>query len=135
MRSEGPGQAGSVRWLTGMGVSRENPGHHHQHDYMEGIMTKYRDIDDLLLTTNKGVLSAGGSKDGAAAIPRPGDGVVVSFVDRDLRDILIHYVDPSNTICKGEARAGVFDREGHEILGKAEYVQFSYKKIAGIHRQ
>jgi hypothetical protein len=93
---------------------------------VEEIMANYRDIDEMLLTTNKGSLGSG---------PGPGDGVVVSFVGRGLRELLVHYVDPGMVLCRGETRDKVFDAGGNELLGKAEYVEFSTKKIAGINRR
>ncbi|MCB2173971.1 hypothetical protein KQH41_01755 [bacterium] len=89
-------------------------------------MTAYRDIDQLLLTTNKGSLEAG---------PDPGDGIVVSFVGRGVREILAHYVDRTSRVCRGETRDAVFGGDGKQLLDKAEYVQFSTSKIAGINRR
>ncbi len=99
-------------------------------------MTTYRDIDEMLLTTNKGAIGAGGAAGGGtSADPKPGDGVVVSFGDRGVREILVHYVDPGSRLCRGETRDSVFDGDGNQLLGKAENVQFSSTKIAGINRQ
>jgi hypothetical protein len=89
-------------------------------------MTNYRDIDEMLLTTNKGPFEAG---------PNPGDGVVVSFVGRGVREILVHYVDYASKLCRGETRDTVFGGDGTQLLGKADYVQFSTSKIAGINRR
>lgn len=99
-------------------------------------MTTYRDIDEMLLTTNKGAIGAGRSiGGGTSADPHPGDGVVVSFSDRDVREIFVHYADPGSGMCRGETRDTVFDGDGNQLLGKAEYVQFSTTKIAGINRR
>jgi len=99
-------------------------------------MTTYRDIDEMLLTTNKGAIGAGGAAGGGtSADPNPGDGVVVSFGDRGVREILVHYVDPGSRLCRGETRDSVFDNDGNQLLDKAENVQFSSTKIAGINRQ
>ncbi len=89
-------------------------------------MANYRDIDELLLTTNKGSFEAG---------PDPGDGVVVSFVGRGVREILVHYVDRTSRVCRGETRDTVFGGDGTQLLDKADYVQFSTSKIAGINRR
>ncbi|MBE0582473.1 MAG: hypothetical protein IH612_01780 [Desulfofustis sp.] len=89
-------------------------------------MANYRDIDEMLLTTNKGSIGSG---------PGPGDGVVVSIVCRGVHELLLHYVNPGMKLCRGETRDKVFDGDGNELLGKAEYVQFSTKKIAGINRR
>lgn len=94
-------------------------------------MTAYRDIDELLLTTNKGTSDAGGVPAG----PDPGDGVVVSFVGRGVREILVHYVDRASRVCRGETRDTVFGGDGTQLLDKADYVQFSTSKIAGINRR
>lgn len=94
-------------------------------------MTVYRDIDEMLLTTNKGAFGAGG----APVDPDPGDGVVVSFAGRGVREILVHYVDPGSRLCRGETRDSVFDGDGNQLLDKGEYVQFSTMKIAGINRR
>ncbi len=93
-------------------------------------MATYNDINALLLNTNKG--RAGAS---SPELPVPGDGVVVSVVDRGLINILVHHVDPKSLGCRGETTAHVLDGRGHEILSRAEYVVFDYQKIAGIHRR
>ena len=99
-------------------------------------MTAYRDIDDLLLTTNKGgTFAYGGGSEQGATLPRPGDGVVVSFVDKGLRDILVHTVDADLALCRGETRDGVSERDGNRLVEQGESVQFSLQKIAGINRR
>lgn len=98
-------------------------------------MPQYRDINNLLLNTNKGPAGIGDSGHQAPGLPSPGDGVTVSVVDRGFLNVLIHHVDPENLHCRGEAIRHISDSEGDEIVNQGEYVTFSYKKIAGIHRQ
>lgn len=98
-------------------------------------MAQYRDINDLLLNTNKGVVSSGRLGHPSKKFPNPGDGVMVSVIDRGLLNILIHYIDPDNLNCRGETTGSISTREGQIIFNRAEYVAFSYMKIAGIHRQ
>ncbi len=98
-------------------------------------MPQYRDINDLLLNTNKGEVGIGDSVHQAPGLPSPGDGVTVSIVDRGFLNVLIHHVDPGNLRCRGETIRHISDSKGNEIVNRAEYVTFSYKKVAGIHRQ
>ncbi len=65
-------------------------------------MPQYRDINDLLLNTNKGEVGIGDSVHQAPGLPSPGDGVTVSIVDRGFLNVLIHHVDPGNLRCRGE---------------------------------
>ena len=98
-------------------------------------MAQYRDINELLLNTNKGPAGIGSSGYQVPGLPSPGDSVTVSVVDRGFLNILIHHIDPQNLHCRGETIRHIFDSEGNEIIDRAERVTFSYKKIAGIHRQ
>ena len=98
-------------------------------------MPQYRDINDLLLNTNKGPVASGHPGHHAPGLPSPGDGVTVSVVDRGFLNVLIHHVDPGNLRCRGETIRHITDGKGNEIVNRAEYVTFSYKKVAGIHRQ
>lgn len=96
-------------------------------------MAAYREIDNLLLLANKGLFSAGSARDGnGPPVPVPGDSVLVSFSESGLSEILVHLME--NSICRGETRTGVFDKQGRRILAPAEKVLFSYNRIAGIHR-
>jgi hypothetical protein len=98
-------------------------------------MAQYRDINELLLNTNKGPAGIGSSRYQAPGLPDPGDRVTVSLVDRGFLNILIHHIDPQNFHCRGETINHIVDSEANVIVARAERVTFSYKKIAGINRQ
>ncbi len=93
-------------------------------------MAAYRNIDSLLLNTNKGIAGVSSSK-----LPAPGDGVTVSVAGRGLLNIIVHHIDPVNLNCRGEALERVADGLSQEIVARGEHVTFDYTKIAGIHRR
>ena len=98
-------------------------------------MAQYRDINELLLNTNKGPAGIGSSGYHVPGLPDPGDSVTVSVVDRGFLNILIHQIDPQSLHCRGETINHIVDSEGNVTIARAERVTFSYKKIAGINRQ
>lgn len=98
-------------------------------------MAQYRDINMLLLNTNKGPAGIGSSGYHVPGLPDPGDSVTVSVVDRGFLNILLHHIDPLDLHCRGETNNHIVDREGTVTIARAERVTFSYKKIAGILRR
>ena len=103
------------------------------HDLLKGnrLAPRNRAVVVLILRDQSGLAVQGI----IAGLPSPGDGVTVSVVDRGFLNVLIHHVDPGNLRCRGETIRHISDSKGNEIVNRPEYVTFSYKKVAGIHRQ
>lgn len=97
-------------------------------------MPAYWDLDGVLLTTNQSVFAATGKIGDRPEVPRPGDEVIVAGVDRGMHSVLVHQVDPAIGVCRGETRGPIGATAGGKALEQGSLVQFSWKKIAGIHR-